>query len=136
MLDNLLTLAANPAADADLRRLVEEHIQSLRASAGRGDGRQVGRAEAAVRADPNGAFTFDATGRATLTTTDGTWQAGHFETPSIGELRGRVASAPVGTVGSAARLWVLDGASPVTDIGSLQATAGEQALFQVASQFN
>jgi hypothetical protein len=34
------------------------------------------------------------------------------------------------------RLWVLDGASPATDIGSLQATAGPGTLFQVASQFN
>jgi hypothetical protein len=30
----------------------------------------------------------------------------------------------------------LDGASPATDIGSLQATAGPGTLFQVASQFN
>src|SRR5262249_38677956 len=36
----------------------------------------------------------------------------------------------------AMRLWVFDGASPVTDIGSLQGTADEGSLFQVASQFN
>src|SRR5262249_24955810 len=41
-----------------------------------------------------------------------------------------------GPGGGQARLWVLDGAGPATDIGSLQATAGERALFQVASQFN
>src|SRR5207244_9763794 len=34
------------------------------------------------------------------------------------------------------RLWVLDGASPATDVGSLQGTAEEGTLFQVASQFN
>ena len=34
------------------------------------------------------------------------------------------------------RFFVLDGASPVTDIGALQATAPAGSLFQVASQFN
>jgi hypothetical protein len=35
-----------------------------------------------------------------------------------------------------ARLWLLDGAGPATDIGSLQATTAGRPLFQVASQFN
>lgn len=34
------------------------------------------------------------------------------------------------------RLWVLNGAHPVTDIGALQASAPPGSLFQVASQFN
>jgi hypothetical protein len=34
------------------------------------------------------------------------------------------------------RFWVFDGISPLTDIGSLQATSGDNTVFQVASQFN
>ena len=134
MIDRFLTLAAEPAAESDLRHAVAEAVQSLQASAGRGDPGQVDRAEAAVQADPQRAFTFDAAGFATLTADGQTWQAGRFETPSLAELRQRApASKPAAAT---ARLWVLDGASPVTDIGALQATAVDTALFQVASQFN
>src|SRR5262249_14512909 len=38
--------------------------------------------------------------------------------------------------GGRLRLWVLDGASPATDVGGLQATAPDGTLFQAASQFN
>jgi hypothetical protein len=34
------------------------------------------------------------------------------------------------------RLWVFTGASPLTDVGALQAMAAPGSLFQVASQFN
>jgi len=40
------------------------------------------------------------------------------------------------TSSARARLWVLDGTHPLTDIGSLQAWAPAGSLFQVASQFN
>lgn len=134
MIDRFLTLAAEPARESEIRHAVAEAVQSLHASAGRGDPGQVARAEAAVQADPQGAFTFDAAGFATLTADGQTWQAGRFETPSLAELRQRAAASKSAT--ATARLWVLDGASPVTDIGALQATAADTALFQVASQFN
>ena len=83
MLVKLLTPAAHPAAEADLRRLAAEQVQILRASAGRGDPGQVALAEDAIRADPWAAFTFDGDGFATLSAGEHTWQAGRFELPSI-----------------------------------------------------
>jgi hypothetical protein len=131
MLDSLLAQAADPATDATLRKFVADHVAALRASAGKGDRGLVARAEAAVAANPAGAFNFGDDGHATMTAGEFTWPAGRFETPSIGELRGR-ARAGAGD----ARLWVLDGAGPATDIGALQASTGGRPLFQVASQFN
>src|SRR5262249_53404142 len=116
MIDTLLSLAADPALERHLAEASEAFVQAMRASARRGDPRLVHRAGAAVRADPRGAFAFDADGRATLSASGHTWQAGRFETPSLADLRQRT----TGT-GAPARLWVLDGASPATDIGSLQA---------------
>jgi hypothetical protein len=137
MLDRFLTLAIHPNTEPDLRREVAGFVQSLRTSAGCGDRGQVSRTEAAVQPAPQRAFTFDAgSGQATLQTASATWPAGRFEIPSIAELRQRAACPTPGASGAEAKLWVLDGASPVTDIGSLQATAGDAALFQVASQFN
>src|SRR5206468_2080013 len=81
--------------------------------------------------DPERAFAFDSTRRATLSIGTFGWSAGHFETPSIGELRSR--STGEGGIG---RLWVFEGISPATDIGALQAAGGGRSLFQVASQFN
>lgn len=135
MIDTILTLAGDPTAEAELRHRIADFVNSLRDSAGRGDRTLVGRAEAYVKANPATAFTFDPTGLATLTVDEHTWQAGRFETPTLAGLRYRVANLPP-IDGARARLWVLDGASPVTDIGALQATAGPSALFQVASQFN
>ena len=134
MFDGFLDMAADPAAGLDLRRAAAEYVAAVRASAGRGDRGRVGRAEAAVAADPAAAFAFDPDGRATLTAAGSVWQAGRFEVPTVGELRGRAARA--GATAGPARLWVLDGAGPATDIGALQATAGGRPLFQVASQFN
>lgn len=131
---NLVLADAAPADESHLRATVAGHVRDVLASAGKGDPRLVARAEAAVRADPAAAFAFDALGSASLQVGTHTWQAGRFETPSIGELRQRVASSGQGA--GQARLWVFDGASPATDIGSLQATSGDNALFQVASQFN
>lgn len=132
MIDKILTLANDPATEPDLRREVARWIGMLHASAGRGDREQVGRAEKAILQDPRSAFTFDAAGHATLTAAGMIWRAGRFTTPSIAELRGQAQER----TGGHARLWLLDGAGPATDIGSLQATACEGALFQVASQFN
>lgn len=58
--------------------------------------------------------------------------AGRFSLPSIAELR---ANLPQGT-GAALHFSVLLGASPLTDIGALQAFDDGATLFQLASQFN
>ena len=89
-----------------------------------------------MRTRPERSFVFDAAGAAMVRTADAHVPAGRFETPSIGELRRRAASARRGGTGGRVRLWVLEGVSPATDIGSLQATTGPGTLFQVASQFN
>ncbi len=134
MIEELLARATDPTAEVELRHTVDQHIRKLIDSDNRGDRKLVAQAEAAVRADP-AAFSFDATGTATLTVAGSCWNAGRFETPSIGELRKR--SEVVASHGDArARLWVFDGASPATDIGGLQATMHGNPLFQVASQFN
>jgi len=136
MIDLFLAHAKGPAAEPDLLRAIEAHAKAVFASARATDGGIVAKAEAAVIADP-GAFTFDAAGAATLTAAGHTWHAGRFEPVAIGTLRERVAAArAAGASGKSARLWVFDGVSPATDIGSLQATAGQGTLFQVASQFN
>jgi hypothetical protein len=136
MLEQLLRLAADPSDEPELRRQIRGFVQSLLASVSGGDRTLVGRAEAAVKQDPSAALAFDATGVATLHLEQITWQAGRFETPSIAELRQRARERSQNSDPGRARLWVLDGMSPATDIGSLQATAGAGALFQVASQFN
>lgn len=92
-------------------------------------------AEEGVRRDPANAFAFDAEGRATLQVGGHAWSAGHFEAVSIGTLRRR-AQTQRGTKSGRARLFVLTGASALTDIGALQAMSGPDTLFQVASQFN
>lgn len=136
MIDLLLDQAADPAREPAFLRDIAAHIAAVEASARAKDRRQVARAEAAVRADPQTAFGFDATGNATLHAGTTSLAAGHFATPSIAELRSRAAQAHTSTTSGRVRLWILDGASPATDIGSLQAGAPPGTLFQVASQFN
>jgi hypothetical protein len=132
MIDSILAQAR--AAESDLRPLCTEYVQQVRESAWQGNLSEVEMAEAAVRADPGGAFAFDAAGRATLTVGDRHWQAGRLTMPALHELRD--AARRETTSQAELRFWVWDGASPLTDIGSLQATAGDRSLFQVASQFN
>jgi hypothetical protein len=134
----MIDLLLKHAADADLLREIQAHVAAVRSSAGRSDPQQVVAAETAVQANALGEFAFDEAGDATLTAAGHTWHAGRFETPSIAVLQGRAAAlrAAAGTSGAKARLWVIDARSPATDIGSLQATAPEGTLFQVASQFN
>lgn len=136
MIDLILTHATDPAEEPRLLEEIAAHAEAVRASAGAGDRGQVAQAEEAVKANPAAAFTFDSSGSATLTAEGYTWYAGHFETVSIGELRDRARRRAAGGTRRRVRLWVFDGASSVTDIGTLQATAGKGALFQVASQFN
>ena len=134
MLDDLPTLILRHADDeAALRAATARHVGAVRATIGRRDRGVVVRAETDVRRDPAAAFSFDASGRATLTAAGRTWDAGRFATPTLAELRER-AEAKAG--GGRVRLWVLDGASPATDVAAMQAFAAPGTLFQVASQFN
>ena len=116
----------------------DDHLRMAIAARGGGDVAAVARVEAEVAADPARAIRFDASGAATVTAADRAYQGGRFEVLRLCELRGRalVARARAGRPAAARRLWVLDGASPATDIGALQATAAPGSLFQVASQFN
>jgi hypothetical protein len=91
----------------------------------------VERVERVVAANPTEAITFDTEGKATVHAEGRAFQAGRFATPSIRELRARASG---GT--SRSRLTVLQGASPLTDIGFLQAALPSGTTFQVASQFN
>jgi hypothetical protein len=137
MIDLLVEHGGDPARDTELLRALANHEEAVKRSARRGDVRLVGEAESAVRADPGAAFAFDAAGVATLSAGGRRWQAGRFEPASLGALRARAAAAR-GTSGGPGclRLWVVDGSSAQTDIGSLQAHGGAGTLFQVASQFN
>ena len=135
MIDLLIAHGSDPVRQDELLRAIEAHEAAVLASAGGGEGHYVGKAEAVARADPAGAFSFDADGSATLTAAGRSWRAGRFEPVSLGVLRARVAEGA--RDGSARlRLWVLDGANPTTDIGSLQGHSDGDTLFQVASQFN
>ena len=93
------------------------------------------RIEREVAASPESAFTFAEDGEATLTAAGRSYGAGRFTTPTLGELRARLAARPK-TGGGRLVLSVLQGAHPLTDIGTLQATAAPGTLFQVASQFD
>lgn len=137
MLSSLVTLGAEAKHDAALAAAVRAHEEAVRATLGRGDRSLVARAEQALRSERQ-ALSFDARGHGTLALPGRSFAAGRFEPLSLGELRGRAAERASSQRASfgRARLWVLAGASPVTDIGSLQAFAPEGALFQVASQFN
>lgn len=130
----ITTHASEPSGEAELREAVAAHVRSLKAGGGRGDRQWVKRAEQAVRADPGSAFSFDDAGTATLLVHENRWSAGRFQIPPIAELRNRCKKGS--RCSGQVQLWVLDGASPATDIGSLQATSSEGTLFQVASQFN
>jgi hypothetical protein len=136
VLELILRHGADSAIEDDLRQEIAEHVTAVRASARRCDRNAVIQAEDAVRANPFDAFIFDVSGRAILRTNTADWQAGQFETVSLGALKDRAQGLKTAKTNARARLWVFDGASPVTDIGSLQATSGEGTLFQVASQFN
>jgi hypothetical protein len=130
VIDLFLKYAADPAVGAELSAA----ITNLMGTAGQGNADLVETAELATRADPARAFSFDADGVATLRVGEHSWHAGRFGTPSMAELRRRASQA--GASGGRLRLWVLDGASPATDVGGLQATAAPGSLFQAASQFN
>lgn len=93
------------------------------------------RHESVVRQSPDACLLFDETGHATLTVDGRSFAAGHFSVCAIDDLRKRAAETAGGASGQV-RLSVLHGAHPLTDIGSLQASAPVGTLFQVASQFD
>lgn len=134
----MLKYGPDPAALPHLQRELEAQTAIVKASAGRGDRDQVAAAETTVRKDPSVCFSCDDHGVATLKAAGRTWCAGRFETPSLRSLleRARSARAPAGKGSGHLRLWVLDGVSPVTDIGALQAYGDQHTAYQVASQFN
>jgi hypothetical protein len=137
----MLDLLDDFDGSAAARRRVEDGIGALRAavlaSKGRGDVDLVGRAEADVRADP-GRIRHNDAGDATVYAAGRRFGGGRFETPALCALRARALEARerAGRPAAELRLWVIDGVSPVTDIGALQACAAPGSLFQVASQFN
>jgi hypothetical protein len=89
--------------------------------------------EQEVSAAPAACFSF-ANGAATLTAAGRSYSAGTFTTPTLADLRARLRARPHGT--GRLTLSALTGAHPLSDIGTLQGTAGEGELFQVASQFD
>src|SRR5262245_27762357 len=127
-----------PAARQRLIDGLGDHHRAVVASRGRGDRDQVARAEAAVRADPARCIRFADDGHATVYAAGRSHAGGRFETPPLCALAARAVATREGAGRPAAvlRLWIVDGAGPVTDIGALQATAPPRTLFQVASQFN
>jgi hypothetical protein len=138
MLQFLKEYDGSAADRARLEGQFRDQLQAILASRGHGDLTQLPRAEAEIKKDPLGRIRFDAAGLATVETTARTYKGGRFETVPLGELRRRalLARQQAGEPAARLRLWVFDGASPLTDIGALQAMAAPGSLFQVASQFN
>ncbi len=136
MLDLVFAHALVATEDRHLREQIAAHVKAVTATAGKGDRGQVAQAEKVVQTGPADAFVFDSAGVASLTAGGSTWSAGRFETASIRELRERARARLSGGAPGELRVCVFNGASPVTDIGGLQATCKEGTLFQVASQFN
>ncbi|MEZ4424969.1 MAG: hypothetical protein R3E98_16360 [Gemmatimonadota bacterium] len=131
-LSHLLLADSDPGA----QRAALDALSQLPTLRHGGDRSLVARAEADVARDPTGSFAFDEDGTATLQVSAGTWRAGRLEAPSIAELRTRLSALERQPRPGRLRFFVLEGSSPLTDIGWLQATAPEGCLFQVASQFN
>lgn len=138
MIDLLDGYDGSAAARARIEGGVQERLAAALASKGHGDAALVERAEAEVRAAPGRCVRVNDAGEATIYAAGRSFRGGRFETPPLCALRARAleARARAGRPPAALRLWVLDGASPVTDIGALQAQAAPGSLFQVASQFN
>lgn len=91
--------------------------------------------EGAISKAPAECITFDATGRALVSHGEHRFDGGRFTVQRLGALRTAAQEKRTGAA-PRIRLSVLAGADPLTDVGLLQATAGEGSLFQVASQFN
>lgn len=127
-----------PAARPRVLEAAARQLEWVTASRGRGPVELVGQVEYAVARDPARAFRFASDGTATLVAEGQRFRAGAMEVAPLCALRARALAARqrAGSPPARRRLWVLDGSSPVTDIGGLQASAAPGTLFQVASQFN
>lgn len=122
----------HPLADARARG----ELERLVANTIRGTGRTlVERIEEEIARDPQSCFSFQPDGSARMSAQQRTFQAGHFTTPTIADLRQQLTEHPRNAP-PRSRLSILRGAHVLTDIGTLQATAPAGVLFQVASQFN
>ena len=126
-LETVLLSDSNSAA----RDSAAQSLDSLRSLAGRGDRTVVARAERTVAASPASCFRLQPDGSSRLQCDAGSWAAGRFDTPSLRDLEFALSEGS-----GELRFFVMDGASPLTDIGWLQASAPQSAFFQVASQFN
>ncbi|HEX7597072.1 MAG TPA: protein-tyrosine phosphatase family protein [Polyangia bacterium] len=115
---------------------ISRAAKAIQDSRGQGDRGLVGKVEAAVAADPAACITFDATGLATVTGAGQRFVGGRFSLRSIGELRAAVPTPTSRPESRRVRLSAIRDQTALTDIGALQAMAGEKVLFQVASQFN
>lgn len=138
MLDLLDGYDGSAAAQERVEDGIRERHAAAIASKGCGDRSLVGRAEAEVKADPRRCIRINDTDEATVYAAGRSFRAGRLDTPTLSALATRALATRerAGRPAAALRLWVLDGASPVTDIGALQASAAPGSLFQVASQFN
>jgi len=121
--------------DKEAAHAARLHLNDLLQSQGGGDRASVSQAEQTVKNDPHKAFEFDASGSATLHCGPESWKAGQFETPTISSLEDKLGVPTPNELGSL-KLSVIEGVSPLSDIGWLQASSPPHALFQVASQFN
>ncbi|NLV44049.1 MAG: hypothetical protein GXY07_06075 [Candidatus Hydrogenedentes bacterium] len=136
MIDLLLEHAEEPGCEGKFLNALSDHITAVEKSARTGDRRQVARIEAELQAQPEDSFHFDRDETGILRTGETRFSVGRFEAVSISDLQRRAIAVREKVTGGRVRLFILDGVSPATDIGSLQATAGPETLFQVASQFN
>jgi hypothetical protein len=138
MLELIEGFDGSAAGRRQLLDAVERHVAAVVGSSRSGDPSLLGRAEAEVHADPRGCIRFDARGDATVRAVGRTFRGGRFEVPPLCALEARALEVRelAGRPSPRTALWVLDGASPASDIGAMQAAAPPRTLFQVASQFN
>lgn len=141
MLDAIIQIGPDGSRDEELCTLLRAHTLAAEQSKNRRSSKLIAAVEQAVASNPD-LLTRDEQGNTWLAVGDDRWSAGRFEAVTIADLRERArqaraaASPSPGAPTPRLRMWVLGGASIATDIGTLQATAGDGALFQVASQFN
>lgn len=142
MLDQVVKLGPYPDRDNELCTALGAHLLAAQRSLRPPNVDIVLQAEKSVAANP-GLFTTDARGNNWLTVGSNRWSAGRFQTLQVKHLRRQASlhqkdakDKHTGRPVPRLHLWLLVGSTVATDIGALQATAGKDALFQVASQFN
>lgn len=129
MLDSLDQDVTSSEARHAVCQAFDQAVSSLRGEPG--DRSLVARIEESLASDPASCFETDSQGWVRLRAGARTFEAGRFACRSLDSLRAQIAPGR-----ASLRLFVLLGQSPLTDIGSLQALAPVDSLFQAASQFN